>query len=242
MSPRLISCPAALALAAAAACATPGTRPHEMGAAGHEQAAAAEQKEAERHAALYELAERAAEGRCASEGSPCWTSVMTPKGHRKEVERHLAAAAEHRAAGQALAQAEASACAGLTEIDRDMSPFAHREDIEYVAQLFHVQYRLREERVATLLGAQIAFLPVRGLSRERLQRIVNCHLARNAVLGHDVPEMDYCPLVPKDVTAQVLSGGDRYLVNVQSITPASAQEIWTRAQKIGAPEARPVTK
>jgi hypothetical protein len=72
-----------------------------------------------------------------------------------------------------------------------------------------------------------------------MQRILNCHLARNAVLGHDVPEMDYCPLVPKDVTAQVTSGGDRYLVDVQSRNPASAQEIWARAQRIGAPRAPP---
>ena len=124
-----------------------------------------------------------------------------------------------------------------------MSPFAHREDIESVAQLFGLQQGRRTvESPKALRGARIAFRPVPGLSQERLQRIQDCHLARNAVLGHDVPEMDYCPLVPKDVTVQVLSGGDRYLVDVQSTNPASAQEIWTRAQKIGAPQTEPAVK
>ena len=122
-------------------------------------------------------------------------------------------------------------------------PFAHREDIESVAQLFGLeQGRRTVESPKALRGARVAFRPVPGLSQERLQRILDCHLARNAVLGHDVPEMDYCPLVPKDVTAQVLSGGDRYLVDVQSTNPASAQEIWTRAQKIGAPQTEPAVK
>ncbi len=124
-----------------------------------------------------------------------------------------------------------------------MSPFAHREDIESVAQLFGLQQGTRTvTSPKILLGARIAFRPVPGLSQERLQRILNCHLARNSVLGHDVPEMDYCPLVPIDVTTRVLSGGDRYLVDVQSTNPASAQAIWTRAQKIGVPQTEPAVK
>lgn len=49
------------------------------------------------------------------------------------------------------------------------------------------------------------FRPVPGLTKELFQRIVNCHLARNAVLGHDAPELAYCPLAPKGVTAEVRS-------------------------------------
>lgn len=236
MVPRLIGC---LAITAFAACkTTPGTQPQEMGATGHEQAAAAEQEEAKRHAALYERAARATVEQCEPErGGGCWTSSVNPtEQHLKEAERHLAAAEKHRAAGRALVQAEASACAGLTELDKDMSPFAHREDIESVAPLY------TEKLGEVLLGARIAFRPVRGLTQARFERILSCHLARNAALGHDVPEMDYCPLVPKDVTAQVKPSGDRYLVDVQSGDPVSAQEIWMRAQRIGVPQAPSVLK
>lgn len=117
-------------------------------------------------------------------------------------------------------------------MDRDISPFAHREDIQSVARLVQSN---------TLMGARVLFRPVKGLTRDRLQRIVNCHLARNAAMGHDVPEMNYCPLVPKDVTAQVLPMGNALAVDVRSRNPASAQDIWSRVQKIGAPQAPPAS-
>jgi hypothetical protein len=140
-----------------------------------------------------------------------------------------------------LAQAEATACGGISEIDKDMSPFAHREDIESVAQLFEQKETARKV-VKTLQGARIAFRPVPGLTPARLQRLLDCHLSRNAVMGHQVGEMDYCPLVPRDVAATVGARGGRLFVDVQSENGASAQEVWARAMKLGAPQATPVSK
>jgi hypothetical protein len=195
---------AALALVATAACATSGTRLHEMSEAEHERTAGAEEAAAARSTAAYQAALRTATERCRTRTWACWRYLSEPaEGYRQQAERHLDAAARHRAAARALAQAEARACAGVPDLDRDMSPFAHRADIESVAPMFALKV---EGTVATqiLQGAQIAFRPVPGLTPERLQRIVSCHLERNAALGHDVPEMDYCPLVPRDVSATVL--------------------------------------
>jgi hypothetical protein len=153
----------------------------------------------------------------------------------------MKAAVEHRAAAQALVQAEATACGGIPELDKDMSPFAHREDVESIAQLFQ-QKEASRKVVKTLAGARIVFRPVLGLTQERLQRIVNCHLARNAVLGHEVAEMDYCPLVARDVSATVIAHSGRIAVDVEADNTASAQEVWARAIKIGAPQVAPVSK
>ena len=240
---RPYSCPAALVLAALTACATPGTRPHEMSEAGHEQAATSEEKEAARLAAACNAAAQVTAEQCRSgQERVWWWSVTNPtEGSRKEAERHRKAAEEHRAAAQALAQAEATACSGIPELDRDMSPFAHREDIESVAQLFEQKEAARKV-VKTLQGARIAFRPVPGLTQARLQRLLDCHLSRNSVMGHQVAEMDYCPLVPRDVTATVGARGGRLFVDVESESGASAQEVWARAMKIGGPQAQPVSK
>ena len=197
-----------------AGCATPGTNPHDMSAAGHELAAAKEE----------------AAGRCppgASASAPCWTAL---KSYQQK-------AAEHRAAGQALRDAEAKACSGVPDYDRNVSPFLHSEDIEQVAPLnvpttYAGEAQIPAGHDSAFKGAVISFRPARGLSQEWLQRVIDCHLARNAVLGHDLAEMPNCPLVPKDVTAQAKSAGDHFVVEVSSDDPATAQEVWRRAQRL----------
>jgi hypothetical protein len=195
-------------------CATPGTNPQDMSAAGHELAAAKEE----------------AAGRCppgANASDPCWTSL---KSYQQK-------AAEHRAAGQALRDAEARACSGVPNYDRNVSPFLHSEDIEQVAPLnvprtWSGEGQIPSQHDAVFKGAVISFRPVRGLTQEWLQRVIDCHLARNAVLGNDLAEMPNCPLVPKDVTAQAKSAGDHFVVEVSSDDPATAQEVWRRAQRL----------
>ena len=73
---------------------------------------------------------------------------------------------------------------------------------------------------------------VRGLTQEWLQRLVNCHLARNAAVGHEMPEMPYCPLVPRGATAQVRSVGDGFAVDIQADDSDAAGEILRRAQAL----------
>lgn len=115
--------------------AAAGTQPHDMSQAQHEAAASSEEKQAEPHAAQYdpnatETTEKCAAGR----GRVCWSETANPTAaHGKEAADHRALAAKHRAASKALQDAEAQACSGISEEDRDESPFAHVADIASVS-------------------------------------------------------------------------------------------------------------
>jgi hypothetical protein len=148
-------------------------------------------------------------------------------------------AADHRAASQALRDAEAQACVGLPDMDRDMSPFEHCADIASVAPL--VAAGSGKASTSRMVGVTIVFRALPGMTAPWLQRVVDCHLARNAALGHEVPEMPYCPLVPKDVSAQVSETNAGFAVAVRSNDTGSARKILRRSQALVAacPRGRP---
>jgi hypothetical protein len=220
-----------------AACGASGTRPHDMSVVHHEEAAGAEDTVAAAHAAEYDASASGplrcgATGASVALGSPCWTSDVNPtEAHRAEAARHRAAAAAHRAAAEALRAAEAAECAGLSEAERDQSPFSHREDIASVAALTEevVMGRTRTTRV---VGARIVLRAVPGLTAEWIQRVLECHLARNASLGHDVPEMAYCPLVPAGVTVAVRSAGDGFAIDIRAARDEAITEVVRRARAV----------
>jgi hypothetical protein len=201
-----------------------------MSAAAHDAAAAAEEQAAAEHQARY----RYPEHRPSACGvlDVCWVDIVNPTTeHRREAERHRKAAADHRAASQVLRDAEARACAGLSDHDRDTSPFAHREDIAAVAEL-DLPRRASYRTVSHLAGATITFRAVPGMTAEWLQRVLDCHLARAAAVGHDMPEMPYCPLVPKGVTAAVSRVDKGFDVDVSSDDPDVAREILARSRTL----------
>lgn len=116
-----------------------------------------------------------------------------------------------------------------------MSPFEHTEDIANVAPLMMSEPDARATgRPANerLLGATVTFRAVPGMTAEWLRRVVDCHLARNASLGHVVPEMPNCPLVPKGVEAEVSSIKDGFAVAIRGQNAATAREILARAQRL----------
>ena len=184
----------------------PGAHPHEMSAAAHE-------REAARHEQLA----------CAP-GSVCWTS-------RTDFEAHRKAADQHRAASAALRDAEATACAGIPEADRDMSPFEHYADIAGIESLVETTQGSKQATSRTT-GVTVTVRAVPGLTTEWLQRIVDCHLARNAALGHVVPEMPNCPLVPNGVTAQVRSVRGGFAVDIRSDDSDAVAEVRARASRM----------
>ena len=214
-----------LAVASLAACAgTPGAQPHEMSVATHETTAA----EQERAAAAHTCAGQNGSVRA----DVCWTSVTTPTPEEvRKAGEHRHAAAEHRAAAQSLRDAESRACAGLSPADRDESPFDHTEDIERVEPLYG---RVSGNRGAMTRpeGAVITFRAVPGMTAQWLQRLVNCHLARNAALGHDVREMPHCPLVPRGASASVSATDSGFAVAIRGDSEESAKEILRRAQSL----------
>ncbi len=226
-------------LASIAACgAAPGTRPHDMSVARHEAGARTEDESADVHAAEYD-ATASAPLRCGASaasvalGSPCWTADVNPtEVHRADARRHREAAAAHRAAAGALRTAEAADCVGISEADRDQSPFSHREDIVSVAEL--TEDAATDRRIAgRAVGARIVVRAVPGLAAETLERILACHIARNAALGPDVPELADCPLVPAGVTVEAHPSDEGLVVDVRAADGASAAEVVSRARALG---------
>jgi len=199
-----------------------------MSSTGHDQQASAEAQAAAGHAAQYDPSATTTTERCRTRvggaarpslGDLCWSSVTNPTDtHLAQAEQHRRHAADHRGASTALRDAEERSCAGVAAEDRDTSPFEHVEDIASV------------ERGTA--GAVVTFRAVPGMSAERLQLVVDCHLARNASLGHVVPEMPNCPLVPKGVEARVTAAGSGFAITIRSSDDATAREIFSRAQRL----------
>jgi hypothetical protein len=223
----------------AMACATKpaGTRPHDMSAAQHDSEAEGHAGAAQAHAAQYDQKASATSSACApplgsESAGVCWTSVQNPTAeHLRAAEAHRAVAARHRAASAALHDVEASACAGIAEQDRDMSPFEHVEDIASVEPL--------AAGAGQTAGAIVTFRSVRGLTSDGLQRLIDCYLARNAARGHVATEMPNCPLVPKGVSTNVSSTGDGLVVSIRAADNATAREVFARAERLRSESAPP---
>ena len=220
-----------------AACATTqGTSPYDMTAEEHLAASAREDEAAFSHRAQYDpdaWQKRDCSGIVRGERlQPCWRSLANPTAWHLEEERwHRELAARHQAASQFLRDAEASACGGVSEADRDMSPFAHREDVEKVEAIVDLRAPgdANENRV---LGATIFFRPGPGLTAERLQRIVDCHLARYRAGGQVSPGAAFCPLALPEVRALVRSLETGLAVAISSTDPGTGREIMRRARSL----------
>lgn len=218
----------------ACAATTPGAQPHDMSTAGHEAAANQHENEARTHAADYNADAGVTSSHCSrgtknNDGGVCWTSASNPtQEHRDAAEKHHKMAMDHRAASQALRDVESRACVGLSDEDREMSPFEHKEDIASVEPLNVTSNNARVGGTRTI-GATVTFRAVPGMTAEWLQRVVDCHAARNAALGHVVPEMPTCPLVPNGVSAKVTSTGAGFAVAIQSDDTETSREVLRRA-------------
>jgi hypothetical protein len=201
-----------------------------MSKAQHEQAAAQHDQVADPHAAAYNPAASVVTEKCGDPRRPCWTSASNPtEAHKADAEKHRKMAADHRGAAQALRDAEGTSCGGIADSDRDVSPFDHREDITSVTP-YKTKPAGSKQQTEKLQGAVVTFRAVPGMTAEWFQRILDCHLARNASVGFSVPEMPYCPLNVKGVRAKVGSTGNGFSVTVESDDPTVAQEVLRRAQ------------
>jgi hypothetical protein len=220
-----------LACAACAACASSETTPGAMSAARHDAVAHEQEYEARQDFARYHPAE--AEVNCRPpEYNACWDSQTNPtEDWLQQARIHMQLAEAHRAASKALRDAEARACAGLPAHDRDISPFAHRTDITR-------SHSILSEDGTRYLGADVDFRARPGMTAGYLQRVVDCQLARDEAVDHDVPEMSYCPLVPKGAWAKVTAIADGLEVTIQSPDEDGATEIARRARALVAPRPR----
>jgi len=203
-----------------------------MGAREHERAAAAEETHAGNSALIEDHLGRCGRGNLSPQpDAPCWT----PGGNagaadaRRERERQLRVAAAHRAAAQTLQDAESRSCVGVGAADRDVSPFLHTEDIAGVEALNGRVVSSRGGGDQRLEGARVLFRAVPGLTAEWLQRVIDCHVARNAVLGYGDPAVADCPLGVQGVSATVRPARGGFAVEMRG-DPAAAEQILRRAR------------
>ena len=223
-----------------ASCAHMGTHPHDMSVAGHDAEAAEAEASAAAHADQFDPAATETKQRCHSAGKGdrvCWTRVINPTAtHLQDADAMAKVAAEHRAASAALRAAEESTCAGISPEDRDISPFSYVDDIVGVEPITASRSGGKDGPRAVTLGAVVSVRAVPGLTAEWLQRIVDCHVARDASLGNVVPEMPDCPLVPAGVTAKVSSTGAGFAVDIRTEDTSAAADVLARAQRLVAAE------
>lgn len=238
MNVKYLSLTIALPAIMLACAADPGTKPHDMSSAQHEAMAKNEDAAATGHAEQHDPSAAEKSTTCSGK-SGCWTSVSNPTaGHSGDANHHRELAQKHRAASATLVEAEKNACAGLSDDDRDMSPFHHRDDIQSVSD-YSEQVKSGKGSVTKVVGSTVVFRALPGLSAEWLQRVVDCHLARAAAVGHEMPEMPYCLLVPKGAKAKVVSAGNGFAVNVFAEDSATVAEIRKRADALkSAPAAK----
>lgn len=235
-----------LGVMACATTTTPGAQPHDMSAEQHREEAASHAATADEHAAKYDSNLDSTRNRCRSRAGGnvgtgadlaenfdiCWTSITNPTAtHLREAAEHRRHAADHRAASAALVDAEGRACTGVSPHDRDLSPFERVDDIASV-EAWTERLGTAKAGSEKTVGAVIVFRAVPGMTEEALGRLVACHLARNASLGHVAPEMPNCPLVPKGAEAKVSTSEAGVSVAIRSEDPAVAEEILARAKRL----------
>lgn len=231
MIPKLFPLSALLALAA---CPAKGTLPHDMAVDAHESAAGNADASAMEHVAQYDAAATEALVRChdGKGGRVCWTAVVNPTDeHLRQAEAMAKLAAEHRAASSTLRAAEDAACAGLAAEDRDISPFAYTADVASVDALTVTRSGGKATLVDTV-GAVVTVRAVPGLTEEWLQRVVDCHVARAAAMGHSTTAMPDCPLVPEGVSAKVSSTGSGFAVEIRTPDSEAAADVLARARRL----------
>lgn len=213
----------AFVMSAAVVCgcaATGGT----MTAAEHENAARQE-------SARAESAQQRAQAACPGYESQdaCyryWTSFRNPTQRDFAAARkHRELAERHRQASQALRDAEARACVGVPAAERDISPFVHLEDIVAVEPI-------EVDRGGdSLSGVRVVFRPLPNMSADWLQHVVDCHLARNAVIGYGDESKDSCPLQVRNVTALVHPVPAGLAVDIRPGNQVASREVHLRTRQ-----------
>jgi len=205
-----------LAAVLALACSKePELRP--MTAADHEMVAEREEQAALAH-------EQAA--------GPRASYQATTESDQEQAKRHRELAARHRARARELRAAEAQACAGILEEDRGLDPFGQREDITSVSTIEESPPPAMEiPDESRTAGARIVMRARPAMTREWLQRNVDCYMAR-AKSGPLTPEMVTSPLALDDIEATVESTGDGFAVNVTSEDNRVVKEIIRRAEAL----------
>lgn len=162
---------------------------------------------------------------CASPGTR--PSDMSVRGHQAAAaqEGSPKVAVEHRAAATKLQSAEDLACAGLTPEERAPGFFG-------AATVIGVEPLYNDDLAPYLVGAEIALRAGRGDNRPWLERVIACHIARAAALGHDLGVLPNCPFAPRGVKAEIRQVPGEYVITLRTKDGEAAKEVWKRAHHL----------
>jgi hypothetical protein len=178
-------------------------------------------------------------GPCRATEEICWSSRANPtRRYLQHAAEHRREAEAHRAAASALRSAEAAACTGISDADRDESPFDHVDDILRVEPLRGGVQRFLDAPQTE--GVVVVFRAVPGMTAPWLEHLMDCHIARNASVGNAPTRMSHCLLVPRGVSATVTKVADGFAVTIRAPDAETAHELFRRADRLLA-EARPAT-
>ena len=204
------------------------THPHDLSIAGHQSPAI-----------QFESAARTTRSDAGGVGTVSNSSgcsgasgrgVPAGRAREDEVARSNWLAARHRETAELLAWEEQYACGNLPEAERDSSPFGRGAAVLSVVPWMTAVWtgELGEER----LGGATIILGSTGLTAERLQQLVNCHIAHTAALGQKMQGMNDCPLALPGVVGVVFATSDGLEVTVASEDRTTATEIWRRSRQL----------
>lgn len=204
--------------------------PGDMSATAHDEAARAEEQEAQAHLEAAEIYPNEGVRGCHDVGLiyfPCWSQMANMAEYNLwEAKQHQRRAREHVAAAVMLRDAENRSCQTISVEDKEISPFYHRADIVTV----HSAFSAKDSTAP--IGADVVFRVVPGMTRQNLQQIVDCQMARNAALGYDESWMPSCPLMLPSITATVEDGEGGLVVSLRAKDPKTAAELNSRALQL----------
>ena len=201
--------------------------PSDMSAVAHDEAARAEEQEAQAHLEAAEIYPDEGVRGCHEVGIiyfPCWSQLANMVEYNLwEAKQHQRRAKEHVAAAVMLRDAENRTCQGISAENKEISPFYHRADIAEVHSVFSAK------DASEPIGADVVFRAVPGMTRQNLQQIIDCQMARNAALGYDESWMPLCPLMLPEITATVQESEGSLVVSLRSKDLKTAAELNSRA-------------
>ena len=155
---------------------------------------------------------------------PCWDVAEESAEHQ----RYLAAredriARTERRAATAMVEAELAACRGMSEREREHSPFAHRKEIAAV---------IPHRESGVIRGVRIVFTPVPGLTESWMRQAIACHRARFERTGEPAGYLPDDPtLVAGSITTVDMRSG-RLEVLIETSDATSTRIVLDRARAL----------
>jgi hypothetical protein len=165
-------------------------------------------------------------------------TTQTAAFHRMTAEDHERAgsvgardaedALAHMAAAHDLRRAEQAACFEVPDAERDAGPFARREQIAGVEVL---RERANTKAAVQPVGVAIYLRTAPGMTEQWIGRVIECHLAHQAVVGTRLAEQA-CPLSVEDARIGLSSTPTGFRVSITSKDVTVARSLIDRCHAL----------